>query len=196
METWHSGTNWPEERKETCFQHREKSCIPGHVTCWWSVLLSNCPLQRLWGRLPLFCIHCETLKPNATPVLKVMVKVFWAIEEVKSQRRGHREIKQNHSRRFQCPLQSQLHASLYLWLLIEAGQIPPQNLLHSSVGIIFKDGPAEQNIKCSLYWSHITLISYQYDNTNFNCISPQLKGSNFCAAASEKGVSQQKYIYF
>lgn len=123
-----------------------------------------------------------------------MVRVFWATTEVKSQRRANREIKQNHSRRFQCPLQPQFHASFYLWLLIEAGQIPPQNLLHSSVRIIFKDGPAEQNIKCSLYWSHITLISYQYNNINPNCNSPQLKGSDFCAAASKKGVSQQKCI--
>lgn len=117
----------------------------------------------------------STRKPNASSVLKVMGKVFWTIEKVKCLRKGNKEI-HNHSRRFQCLLQPQLHAYFYLWLLIEAGQIPPQNLLYSTVWIIFKDSPAGQNIKSSLYCSHITFISYQYNNINFNINFPSTKG--------------------
>lgn len=95
------------------------------------------------------------------------------------------------SRRHQCLLQPQLNSFFYLWLLIEAGQIPPQNLLHSTVWIIFKDSPAGQNIKYSLYCSHTTFISQRCNNINSSSISSVLKGSKFCAAA-RKGICQLK----
>lgn len=90
------------------------------------------------------------------------------------------------------PVTTPTSCIFYLGLLIEAGQIPPQNLLHSTVWIIFKDSPVGQNTKCSLYCSHIIFIAYKYNNITFNNISPELKGSNFCAAASERSVCQHK----
>lgn len=188
-ETWHYGTNRPEKRKE-CALSKGKNLASENVTCWWLVFPCNCPVQRPEPSVNTILQSAATLKPNATSVLKVMLKVFWTTEEVKCQRRGNKEI-HSHSRRHQCLLQPQLNSFFYLWLLIEAGQIPPQNLLHSTVGIIFEDGPAGQNIKCSLYCSHITLISYPYNNINSSSISPVLKGSKFCAAA-RKGICQLK----
>lgn len=81
----------------------------------------------------------------------------------------------SHSRSFQHLLEPQAQAFSYLWLLVEAGQIPPQNLLNSTVWIVFKNSPAGQNIKCFLtcfsYCLHIIFILYRYNDLNFNSIS-------------------------